>query len=161
MTRADAEEILFREARLLDTLQLDTWLTLFTEDGLYRIPIDENASVSGQAALVNDDRLRREERVFHLLNNRFPAQQPRSRTVHVISNVLVESRQDEVLVLSNQVIYEMRAGDAAQIGLGDLRPLVASVEHTLRPVDGHFKIASKTILLIDRDSWQTNLTFII
>lgn len=162
LTTEEAAAFLYREARLLDTLQLEAWLELFTEDGMYWVPMDETLSPDDNASLVYDDRLRREERVYHLLRTPFPAQQPRSRMVHMVSNVEVLGVEDgAVTVCSNQVIYEVRTGDFTQIGLGRVRPLVAAVEHVLRPVDGVLKIAMKKILLIDRDMPQANLTFLI
>ena len=161
MCRADAEDFLIHEALLLDDLRLDEWLQLFTDDGLYWAPIDDKEDVSRHVALVYDTTPRREERVYHLLHNEFPAQSPRSRTVHCLSNVRVTPGVDHLVIDSSQVIYETRGGDASQVGLGEVRPLVARVEHTLRPVAGVMKIACKKILLINRDAWHGNLTFII
>lgn len=157
-----AAAFLYKEARLLDDLQLEQWLELFTADGLYWIPMDETLSPLKYPSLVYDDSARREERVYHLLKTPFPAQDPRSRTVHLVSNVevLAEGR-DGIDVRSSQVIYEMRTGDFTQMGLGQVRALVATVTHTLRPTDAGLKIAKKTVLLIDRDMPQANLTFLI
>jgi 3-phenylpropionate/cinnamic acid dioxygenase small subunit len=160
MTRNEAEDLLFHEASLLDDLKLEEWLDLFTEDGLYWVPIDETDDIAINASLLYDTPLRREERVHHLLNHAFPAQSPRSRTVHVVSNVMVRPSADGIIVDSNQVIYEMRTGDFSQIGIGDVRPLVARVEYSYRAVQGKMKIARKKILLINRDTWHGNLTFI-
>ena len=54
-----------------------------------------------------------------------------------------------------------RTGDFAQKGIGDIISIVARVEHVLRPVEGRMLIAEKKVLLINRDTWQTNMTFII
>lgn len=161
MTRADAEDFLYREARLLDELQLDEWLTLFTRDGLYWIPIDEAKPRERNLSIIYDPPLRREERVHHLMRTTFPSQSPRSRTVHMISNVEVRDGTDQIALRSNQVIYEIRGGDFRQTGLGELRTLVATVEHVLRLEDNAMKIAMKKIRLIDRDMWLGNLTFLI
>jgi len=156
------EAFLYREARLLDDLKLTEWLDLFTADGLYWIPMDADAPASTHAALVYDDAMRREERVHHLLKLPFPAQNPRSRTLHLVSNVEIEDRCDDLVkVRSSQVIYEVRTGDFTQIGLGRTRPLVAVVHHELRLVEGDLRIAMKKMLLLDRDMPQSNLTFII
>jgi 3-phenylpropionate/cinnamic acid dioxygenase small subunit len=161
MTRAEAEDLLFREARLLDELRLDEWLQMFTPDGLYWVPIDENAPVSSQGAIIFDPTLRREERVYHLLHTSFPAQSPRSRTIHFVSNVIVEPRGVDIALSSSQIVYEMRTGDFAQTGIGDVAPLISRVEYLLRRVDGRMLIAEKKVLLINRDAWQGNLTFIL
>lgn len=162
LTRDEAEAFVYREARLIDDLELEEWLRLFTEDGIYWIPIDDSKPVEWNTSLVYDPPLRREERVYHLLHVPFPAQAPRSRTVHLVSNVEVAAGGDDAFtVRSNQVVYEVRQGDFRQVGLGEVRPIVARVEHVLRRVDGELRIALKKILLIDREMSQINLTFII
>jgi 3-phenylpropionate/cinnamic acid dioxygenase small subunit len=163
MTRAEAEDFLYREARLLDELELDEWLTLFTADGLYWIPIDDSKPPEANVSVIYDPPLRREERVHHILRTRFPSQSPRSRTVHMVGNVEVraDAGPGEIGLRSNQVIHEIRTGDYRQTGLGDLRTLVATVEHVLRSEGGTLKIALKKIRLIDRDMPLGNLTFLI
>jgi len=165
ISRAQAEELLYHEARLLDERRLDEWLTLYTDDALYWVPIDENAPVAANAALIYDNAARRAERVDHYLHNAFPAQSPRSRTIHAVSNVLVEADADDknnsVRTRSTQVIYEMRTGDYTQVGLGEVQTIPAVVEHRLRIVEGKLMIAEKKILLIHRDAWQGNLMFML
>lgn len=152
----------YREARLLDEFQLEEWLTLFAEDGIYWVPIDDAKPVESNAALIYDDPLRREERVHHQLHISTISQSPRSRTVHAVSNVEIVRRDGDALVVrSVQVIYEMRTGDFRQIGLGEVRANVATVEHVLRAFNDTFKIAGKKVLLIDRDAQLRNLTFLL
>jgi 3-phenylpropionate/cinnamic acid dioxygenase small subunit len=162
LDRAEIEALLFREARLLDEWRLEEWLTLFTPDAVYWIPIDDRKSVDRNTAIILDTPTRREERVYHLLNNRFASQTPRSRTVHAITNVEIEpASESRFLVHSTQVIYEVRTGDFRQNGLGDVRTLVARVEHLVEQTAAGLAIAGKKILLIDRDIVQRNLMFII
>ena len=160
MSRTDAEAFLIDEAELLDDLQLDAWLRLFTPDGLYWIPLDETLPTNVSASIVRDTTLRREERVFHILHTRFPAQSPRSRTLHTISNVRVrEGEGGRIRVVSNQVIHEVRTGDFRQTGLGTPTAIVARMEHVLDMAEGRPLIHVKKILLLDRDMPQGNLTF--
>ena len=162
ITRAEAEEFLCLEARLLDDGELERWLELFTPEGVYWVPIDDTKPTQWNSSLVWDDRLRREERVYHLLHVPFPSQSPRSRTIHLVTNVEVELAVDgRTLVRSNQVIYEARRGDFRQVGLGEVRALVARVEHILERGPATPLIAQKKVLLIDRDMPQSNLTFLL
>jgi 3-phenylpropionate/cinnamic acid dioxygenase small subunit len=57
LRREEAEAFLYRECRLLDTLQLEEWLELFTEDGLYWLPIvdGEPEDAGGGISIVFDD----------------------------------------------------------------------------------------------------------
>ncbi|HEY4296992.1 MAG TPA: aromatic-ring-hydroxylating dioxygenase subunit beta [Paraburkholderia sp.] len=159
--RAEVEHLLFREARLLDELQLEDWLQLFTDDGLYWVPIDEHAPVASQGAIIYDPPLRREERVYHILHTAFPAQSPRSRTVHFVSNIMIEPGDAGISASSSQIVYEMRTGDFAQKGIGEIAPVIARVDYLLKRVGTELRIAEKKILLINRDAWQGNLTFIV
>lgn len=161
LSQQEAELFITREARLLDRLHLEQWNALFTDDGLYWIPVDEHADTGNQAAIIRDDRLRREERVHHQLRNPFPAQTPRSRTLHFISNVEVIPQDGYTEVLCNQLICEMRTGDHKQVGLGNTQTLAAEVCYHLRQVEGQWRIALKKVLLLNRDSWLGNLTFMI
>jgi len=161
LNRADAEALLIHEAELLDTLQLDDWLKLFTPDGLYWIPLDPAEEPGQNAAIVYDDALRREERAYHLMHVDFPAQSPPSRTMHLIGNVRVAAHEEGCLVKSNQVIYEMRTGDSAQVGSGVIQPLVATVEHICRATPEGVRFVRKTVVLMNHDAWMGNLTFLL
>ena len=161
LSQQEAELFITREVRLLDRLQLEQWNALFTEDGLYWIPVDDQAGSTHQAAIIRDDRLRREERVHHQLRNPFPAQTPRSRTLHFVSNVEVIAQDGYTEVLCNQLICEMRTGDHKQVGLGNTQTLAAEVCYHLRWEAGQWRIALKKVLLLNRDSWLGNLTFMI
>jgi 3-phenylpropionate/cinnamic acid dioxygenase small subunit len=161
MNRAEAEDLLYKEALLLDTLQLETWLGMFTPDGLYWIPIDDSDPIETHVSIVYDTPERRAERVDHLLHDYFPAQSPRSRTVHLVSNVICEESAAGVTSHSNQMIHEMRTGDYRQSGIGEISSLIAQVEHDLQLVGNDLKIKRKKILLMNRDTWQGNLTFLI
>lgn len=161
ITRESAEQFLVEEAEMLDDLRLEDWLRLFTPDGLYWVPIDDSVSTDDTVSIVRDDALRREERVYHLLHTRFPAQSPRSRTLHMISSVRVRPDQaGRVKVISNQVIHEIRIGDYRQLGLGEPQAIVARVEHILDLADTAPRIAMKKISLLNRDMPLGNLTFL-
>jgi 3-phenylpropionate/cinnamic acid dioxygenase small subunit len=161
MQPADIEQFLYREARLLDELRLQEWLTLFTADGVYWVPLDDSLPRNATVSIIHDDALRREERVHRALNVDYASQSPRSRTVHFINNVMVDRVTDEIVdVRSNQLIYELRTGDFRQVGLGQLRPIVATVDHRLVVSGGVPKIALKKILLLDRNAALGNLSFI-
>ncbi|MEJ8839890.1 aromatic-ring-hydroxylating dioxygenase subunit beta [Ramlibacter sp. AN1133] len=163
--RAQAESWLHHEAALIDDYRLTEWMALFMEDALYWLPIDENAQPGRTVALICDNSLRRRERVYRLLETRAHAQEPASRTIHLVSNVQVQqSAEEEAVVLSNQIIYEIRAGtaDYRQLGLGQQRSFAARCEHRYRlQPGGDWKIALKKMVLLNRDVAIENLTFVL
>lgn len=156
----DITQFIYREARFLDDRAFEDWLGLFDDDGRYVVPLVENGQPGRQAAIVNDDKLAREERVYHMLNHWFPAQQPPSRTLHIVSNVVADADGDGWRVSSNQVIHEIRDGDWTQVGLGEKNAIVARVDYLLRRGEQGFRIREKRVHLLDRGSWQGNLAFI-
>lgn len=156
----DITQFIYREARLLDDRRFDDWLGLFDDDGLYIVPLVDQAQPGRQAAIVNDDRMAREERVYHLVNHWFPAQQPPSRTLHFVSNVVADERGGLWSVSSSQLIHEIRGGDWTQVGLGEKNAIAARVDYLLRRADGGFRIHEKRVHLLDRAGWQGNLAFI-
>lgn len=165
VSRLAVEDFLIHEAELLDHGRYEDWHQLFTSDGTYLIPLSADGDLSRHAAIINDDPLRLEERVYHVTHVPSPSQSPPSRTLHLVSNVRVRPDGPEdprITVLSNQVIFELRLGDFRQVGLGEQRLFAAEVEHRLEVLgEAEFKIASKTVRLLNRGAPMSNLTFLL
>ena len=164
MTRQEAEDFLYTEARLLDENRLEEWLLLFTSEGIYWLPIDEEDDPERQASVIYDDPLQREKRVHQLRQGARYSQLPASRTIHYLSNVEVEPAPDgEVHLRCNVLILELRPGDhqAIQKGLGNQRALAGRCFYRLVSEEGSWRIAMKKVLLIDRDMPLYNLTFVL
>ena len=166
-TTAEVEALLYREARLLDEVRYEQWLELFTDDGLYWLPVgdDEEAGTADPARnvqIIFDDPQRREERIWRTLNTPVLDQNPRSRTIHMVMNVEVEPEpvDGEILARCVQQVAELRPGGLKQIGLNHQRTFTARCEYRLRDVDGDLRIRMKKVLLLDRDLPIFNLTFI-
>jgi 3-phenylpropionate/cinnamic acid dioxygenase small subunit len=159
--RKAVEALLYREARLLDERRYEEWNELFTEDGVYWLPIvDEhgNEPPEGEGlAIVYDDAFRRGERVFRILQTPVLDQNPPSRTVHAVTNVEVDGDVARCV----QLISELRPGGAGQVGLGVPRTFAARCEYTLRDVEGELRIAKKKVVLLESDRPLYNLTFIV
>ena len=163
----EVEQLLFYEARLLDERRYEEWLELFTEDGVYWLPMmgedGESDDPSNSISIIYDDADRRAERVFRTLHTPVLDQSPASRTVHVVSNVEVDEEPigGEARVWCAQLIAEMRPGGPAQAGLGNPRWFAARCEYRLRRGDSGWKIALKRVKLLDSDRPLYNLTFLI
>lgn len=158
MNRTEAEEWLIREAQLIDERQLDEWLQLFTEDGIYWVPIYADKGPNEATSIIYDTSVRREERVFRLLHTVAPVEDPPHRTLHAISNVIVRNNSDTELQLhSNQVIYTARSG----VGVNEMSLFPARCEHHLRLVDDQWRIQLKRVLLLNRDHALPSLPFIL
>lgn len=162
LTRAEAEDFLYCEARLLDERQFEEWLKLFTGDGLYWIPMDDNGDPEKDPSVLYDDALTRRQRVYQLLHQPHYSQMPPSRTIRFISNVEVSDgeKEDTCVVRCNVAIFELRPGDPRQYGLGERHSLAARCEYRLRYEEG-WRIALRKLVLIDRDMPVPHLPFIL
>lgn len=156
-----AEQLLYEEAARLDDHDLDGWLTLFTSDARYWLPMGPE-DPEREPSLIYDDRARMEERVFRLMDTAAYAQMPPSRTQHDITNVRVrEADGDGAVVTCNLVVHEVRIGDPSQVGLGVPRAFAGRCEYVLRREAGSWLIQTKIVRLLNRELPQYNLTFIV
>lgn len=110
-TRQEAEDLLYREAALLDEWRLEEWLALLTEDAIYQIPPTDvpEGDARNTLFIIADDALRIRSRVKQLLGKSAWAENPHSRTRRMITNVRVLGAEDEnIIVTANFVVYRMR-----------------------------------------------------
>ena len=153
----EVERFLYREARLLDQRRFQEWLGLFTEDAHYWMPvrrirlsegreekwdIEKELSGAHEVAYFDDDLPMLQLRVARLATGMAWAENPPSRTRHLVTNIEVESgpSSGEYLVDSYFLVYQSRL--EAQEAL-----FVGSRHDLLRRVNGELKIAGRKIIL--------------
>jgi benzoate/toluate 1,2-dioxygenase subunit beta len=155
LSRTDAEDLLYREARILDERRYREWLEMFADGATYWIPCNgDGTDPNREISLVFDDLKRLNDRVGRLESGLAHAQNPASRTKRLISNVQIEDAvENEVTILSGFILYELRRSKE--------RIFAGRYEHRLRRIGGEWKIASKKVVLINNDEVIDNLTFIV
>ena len=158
----EVEQFLYREARLLDERRFREWLDLFTDDVRYwmgarsnRYPRTSKAiSILSPNRYVEDDHTRDDElaifdesketlsgRVARLETGMAWAEDPPSRTRHLITNIEVAGDAGaELTVHSNFIVYRSRAETEQDFYVG-------AREDLLRRVDGGLKIARRKMTL--------------
>ena len=144
--RAEVEELLFREAALLDRGRLDEWLELYTDDATYWIPLQADQSDPlTTSSIVYDDRRLMEARVRQFQHPRAHARVPAPRTVHQVGNVRVlEVDGRDTRVGSTLVLVEYRRERQRVWG--------AVVEHRLRRTAHGLRIAAKRVDLVNSEA---------
>lgn len=162
-SRTEAEDFIYKEVRFLDDRRFEEWLKLFTDDGLYWIPLDDSADPEKEPSVLYDDSITRRQRVYQLLHQPHYSQMPPSRTIHFTSNVEFNAgdNDDTSLLHCNFAVFELRPGDPRQFGLGDQNTLVGRCEYHLRYIDGQWRIALKKFIMMNRDLPLRNLSFIL
>ena len=158
----EVEQLLYREARLLDERRFPEWLQLFTDDVRYWMVtrsnlyprsskaiaslnpgrnLDENADEDA-LAILDETKKTLEGRVARLETGMAWAEDPPSRTRHLIANIEVASGdiRSEIGVYSNFIVYRNRSETEQDFYIGTRRD-------TLRRVGGTLLISSRKITL--------------
>jgi 3-phenylpropionate/cinnamic acid dioxygenase small subunit len=162
-TLREVEQFLYREARMLDTRHFSEWLELFSDDLRYWMPTrsnryplnskaisvldasryeEEEVSGEDELAIMEETKDTLERRVARLATGMAWAEDPPSRTRHIITNIEVETGDspDELRVYSNFVMYRNR-------GATDEDFYVGSREDVLRRESGQLRIKYRKIVL--------------
>lgn len=110
-SRQEVEDLLYREAALLDDWRLEEWLEMLTDDAIYQVPPTDvpEGDARNTLFIIADDALRIRSRVKQLLGKSAWAENPHSRTRRLISNVRVLGAEgDGIMVTANFAVYRMR-----------------------------------------------------
>ena len=139
-----------REAWLLDERKFKDWLDLFTDDILYfmlrrknvlRRELHREVTPLGDLAILEEDKRYLEMRVARLDSGMAWAEDPPSRTRHLIGNLEAAPQDNgEVQARTAFLVYRSHLETDHQL-------LSGSREDVLRQVAGGWKVAKRTILL--------------
>lgn len=151
----EIELFLYHEAELLDARDYVGWLKLFTPDALYWIPATaDETDPSREVSIVYDNAQYLAERVWRLVSGQAFAQEPMSRTAHMITNINSHGeRDDEIDVVATFLVAEYRRGTQHQHA--------GRYRYVLRRDDGELRIARKKVELINNDGFLGNLSLLI
>ncbi|HTT81100.1 MAG TPA: 3-phenylpropionate/cinnamic acid dioxygenase subunit beta [Stellaceae bacterium] len=159
----EIEQFLYREARLLDSRRFHEWVQLFTDDVRYFMAgrsnlypkhskaiaildparyVEDDTALEDQLAILDETKETLLSRVARLDTGMAWAEDPPSRTRHMISNIEIEAGagEDEINVYSNFLVYRSRAGSEEDFYVG-------ARQDALRRVDGEWKIARRKMTL--------------
>ena len=159
----EIEQFLYREARLLDERRFDEWLDLLTDDVRYwmasrsnRYPrhskaiaildaaryVDDDMTQDDELAILDEDKQSLNGRVRRLDTGMAWAEDPPSRTRHLVTNIelMSEPASSEILVYSNFIAYRSRGETEQDFYIGGRRD-------RLRRVDDEWKIAERRVTL--------------
>lgn len=147
----EVEQFLFREADLLDTRRFDDWLALFAEDATYLSPIvpvqqvpravPENEGFS----IFNEKKSFLELRIKRLATRFAHAEQPPSRTRHLLSNVRVATDDAVGTIVAdvNFIVFQSRLEDTEAFFVG-------ARQDTLVRESGQLRIRRRRIVFDQR-----------
>jgi len=146
----DLMQFYIREAWLLDERKFKEWLDLFTDDVLYFMPRRKNVprreahrelTPLGDLAILEEDKRYLEMRVARLDTGMAWAEDPPSRTRHLIGNLEAAPLENgEVQAKTAFLVYRSHLETDHQL-------LSGCREDLLRKVNGAWKVARRTIVL--------------
>jgi benzoate/toluate 1,2-dioxygenase beta subunit len=151
----EVEQFIYREARLQDELEYDAWEALWTDDAIYWVPVNaDDSDPEREMSVIYDNRSRIGTRIKQLHTGKRHSQNPPSRLRRLISNVEVLGTEgDDVLVGANFLVYESRErGVTLWAGRSEYR---------LRREEGEWRMARKSVYLVNNDRPLNTLAFLI
>lgn len=146
---------LYREARLLDELELDAWLALFAPDAEYWMPASWNqADPLNHLSLYHETLDLLTVRVRRIQHPRTETMRPAPRTSHLISNVTIDARNPDT---GETDVYS--AFTLAEYRLNEQRVFAGRCRHRLRPAGESYLIVRKRVDLLNCDTGQGHVRF--
>jgi len=143
VTRAEVEDLLYREAALLDEWRLDEWLGLLTGDAAYYVPPNDHPEGDHRSTLfiLADDIVRIRERVKRLMSPDCHAEYPHSRTRRLIGNVRILAVEgDLITVAANFICHRYRRYER-------IREYTGAYRYILKREDSGLKIRERRVLI--------------
>jgi p-cumate 2,3-dioxygenase beta subunit len=143
VTRQQVEDFLTFEADLLDNWRLREWLALFDPEATgYYMPTTDlpEGDPGSDLYLVADDMTKLRSRVDQLLSGVTWAENPRSRTRRMISNVKIDEADGDILrIRANFVVYRMR--------FQNIDPYIGEYRYTLKATGQSFAFLERRVVL--------------
>lgn len=156
--RAVLDEVtrfIYREARLQDDHVSDEWESLWTDDGVYRIPANgEGTDPENEMSIVYDNRSRIALRIRQFHTGKRFSQTPRSRLWRIVSNIGILARDAQhIVVTSNAMVFESgRRGDTIWASRN---------EYKLRREGDGLRMAAKKMILVNNETALYSMAFLI
>jgi 3-phenylpropionate/cinnamic acid dioxygenase small subunit len=159
------EQFLYYEARLLDDRRLDEWYELLADDIHYFMPTrynwlkreaDREFSGPHEAALFDEDKVSLGQRIRRLHTGMAWAEDPPSRTRHLVSNVMIRpsSTSGEYEVDCYYLLYRSRLEREVEVFVGMRHDLLRRTD-----TSAGWQIARRTIILDQATLLARNLSF--
>jgi 3-phenylpropionate/cinnamic acid dioxygenase small subunit len=163
--RVEVEQFLYFEASLLDERRYADWYRLLADDIHYWMPsrmnrlmheVDKENTTENQLGLFDDNKRSLSWRVEQLLTRKHWAEDPPSRTRHVVTNVRIETSAtaNEYAVRSNFLVYRNRLETEVDIWVGERQDVLRRCEPMA------WQIARRTIILDQNVVLSKNLSIL-
>jgi len=150
LTQAEAARILYEEALLLDRLDFDPWIAMYTTDCIFWMPAwrDDGTQTEDPdrelSLIYYKGRRNLEDRVQRIRSGFSVASAVMPRVSHMIGNVLVSDGDGDVVRVASTFIVNVH-----DVRTRRNHAYFGRYEHELRLDDGAWKISRKVIRLMN------------
>jgi len=160
----EIEQFLYHESRVLDERRYEEWYGLLTDDIHYFMPTrynrlkreaDKEFSGPNDAAFFDEDKRSIAQRIRRLNTGMAWAEDPPSRTRHMVSNVVIRARGNgEYEVDCYFMVYRSRLEREVEMFVGMRHDVLRRANNT-----AGFMVAGRTIILDQAVLMARNLSF--
>jgi 3-phenylpropionate/cinnamic acid dioxygenase small subunit len=114
----EVEQFLYRQAEMLDDKQWQPYIDLFTDDGVYWMPVQpQQTEWEGSPSIFAEDRLMMEIRKGRITHPNAWSQAPMWETNHLVSHVALEALSEKVIKVRSRFHFmELRRDNVRHFG---------------------------------------------
>lgn len=150
---SDVTRFVWQEAALLDARDYEAWLDLWTEEGLYIMPIGEGTDYADQLNLSYDNAKMRRDRIGRFQAGFSISSAPPAMTVRSVSRIVIEQAEGDLITVS-------AAEHLIEDKFGRQRSWAGNVEYVLKVTEGGFKLHQKVIRLLNSDGMLNSFSYL-
>jgi 3-phenylpropionate/cinnamic acid dioxygenase small subunit len=151
----DAIALIWREAELLDRLDYKPWLKLWTDAGLYIVPIEPDAPDYAQLLnIAYDDAEMRQSRVKRLLSGFSISSAPPARTVRTVSRFVVAERSADAIALRAAMML-------VEYKYERTRVLAADLDYRIVREGKGLRLDRKIVTLVNADDFLHGIGYLL
>ncbi|MQY44000.1 aromatic-ring-hydroxylating dioxygenase subunit beta [Epibacterium sp. SM1969] len=149
----DVTEFLWQEADMLDRKDYDAWLDLWTDTGLYIMPIGDETDYANQLNLCYDNARMRRDRIGRFQAGFSISSAPPAKTIRTISRIVIDSAEGDVI--------KVRAAEhLIEDKFGRQRQWAADASYTLIKTDAGFQLDGKIVKLLNSDGMLNSFSYL-
>lgn len=149
----DVTAFLWAEAALLDAKDYDRWLDLWTDDGLYVMPIGEGNDYADQLNLCYDNAKMRRARVDRFQAGFSISSAPPAQTVRTINRIVIEKAEgNKVTATAAEHLIEDK--------FGRQRSWAGNAEYVLARTDNGFQLHQKVVRLLNSNGVLNSFSYL-
>ncbi len=149
----DVTEFLWREADMLDRKDYDSWLELWTDTGLYIMPMGDETDYANQLNLCYDNAKMRRDRIGRFQAGFSISSAPPAKTIRTISRIVIDKAEGDV-------IHVRAAEHLIEDKFGRQRQWAADASYTLIKTETGFQLDGKIVKLLNSDGMLNSFSYL-